>query len=275
MLVLGVDAAWTYKNPSGIALVKWSKSDKCQLVALARSYDEFLVVDGATRINWFKKVSGSRPDMGKLLNHACSIGGGKMSVVALDIPLSPSPITGRRVADNEVSRVYGGLGAGTHSPTAETPGELSSYLFRSLVNLGFTWAGEDGVKHLSNGGIFLETYPHPAIIEMLNLNYRLPYKISRVKRYWPELPSSERRALLINNVDTLQNGLASNIKSLSGILSDVESLNQYPRWVLTDYENVLDALVCAWVGCLYLAGNATVYGDPVSAIWLPLPSSSS
>ncbi len=144
MLVLGVDAAWTYKNPSGIALVKWSKSEKPQLVALARSYDEFLVVDGTGRIDWLEKVFGSRPDMSKILNHACSIGGDKVSVIALDIPLSPRPITGRRVADNKVSSKYGGLGAGTHTPSAERPGELSGYLFESLVNLGFAWAGEDG-----------------------------------------------------------------------------------------------------------------------------------
>jgi predicted RNase H-like nuclease len=275
VLVLGVDAAWTCKNPSGIALVKWSKREKHQLVALARSYDEFLVLDGSSRIDWLEKVSGSRPDMSKILNHACSIGGNKVSVIALDIPLSPKPITGRRVADNKISSKYGGLGAGTHTPSAERPSELSGYLFESLVSLDFTWAGKDGDKYIGEGGIFLETYPHPAIIEMLNLSYRLPYKASKVRKYWPELPSSERWVLLINHMETLRDGLASNIKGLSGILPDVESLNQYPRWVLTDYENVLDALVCAWVGCQYLAGNATVHGDSESAIWLPSPSSNS
>jgi hypothetical protein len=33
----------------------------------------------------------------------------------------------------------------------------------------------------------------------------------------------------------------------------------------------IDALVCAWVGMKYLAGEAVAYGDETAAIWVPTP----
>jgi hypothetical protein len=35
------------------------------------------------------------------------------------------------------------------------------------------------------------------------------------------------------------------------------------------YEDSLDALVCAWVGVKYLAGDAVPYGNDIAAIWVP------
>jgi predicted RNase H-like nuclease len=40
--VLGIDAAWTEKQPSGIAVLKYNKDSKHELVKLSRSYNEFL-----------------------------------------------------------------------------------------------------------------------------------------------------------------------------------------------------------------------------------------
>jgi len=38
---------------------------------------------------------------------------------------------------------------------------------------------------------------------------------------------------------------------------------------LKRYEDALDALVCAWVGSRFLAGEAMAFGDADSAIWAP------
>lgn len=38
---------------------------------------------------------------------------------------------------------------------------------------------------------------------------------------------------------------------------------------LKRYEDVLDALVCAWVATHYANGAATAYGDNTAAIWVP------
>jgi len=38
---------------------------------------------------------------------------------------------------------------------------------------------------------------------------------------------------------------------------------------LKAFEDVLDAIVCAWVGACALEGCARPFGDEVSAIWIP------
>jgi len=38
---------------------------------------------------------------------------------------------------------------------------------------------------------------------------------------------------------------------------------------LKETEDRIDALVCAWVGSLYLDGQAIPLGDATSAIWIP------
>jgi hypothetical protein len=45
------------------------------------------------------------------------------------------------------------------------------------------------------------------------------------------------------------------------------------RWTLSGLkpaEDVLDAIVSAWVGIAALAGAAEAFGDEVSAIWVPV-----
>ncbi len=38
---------------------------------------------------------------------------------------------------------------------------------------------------------------------------------------------------------------------------------------LKAFEDILDAVVCAWVGACALEGRARPFGDEVSAIWFP------
>jgi predicted RNase H-like nuclease len=43
----------------------------------------------------------------------------------------------------------------------------------------------------------LEVYPHPALLSLLNLSERLPYKMSKSRKYWPDLSRHERYARLL------------------------------------------------------------------------------
>jgi predicted RNase H-like nuclease len=40
-------------------------------------------------------------------------------------------------------------------------------------------------------------------------------------------------------------------------------------FALKAYEDMIDAVVCAWVGVAVLERRATAYGDADSAIWVP------
>ena len=104
--ILGADAAWSDKNPSGVALLKLSHNSVPGLIKAGRSYDEFCDNEKIVRQN---RVKGS-----------------------LDILLSPSPITHRRKADQDISHEYGKKKASTHSPSPERPGAIAINIFKQL-----------------------------------------------------------------------------------------------------------------------------------------------
>ena len=57
---------------------------------------------------------------------------------------------------------------------------------------------------------------------------------------------------------------------ISGVASVFKSLEPYASGIeLKAYEDMLDAIVCAWVGMCGLEGRAKPFGDPHSAIWVP------
>ena len=110
------------------------------------------------------------------------------------MPLSLQAITGRRPADNHVSRVFGARKCGTHSPSADRPGQLADELARSFATHGFALATTATVPGAP--GRLLEVYPHPALLALLDARERVPYKVGRTRTYWPlPLRSSDELTL--------------------------------------------------------------------------------
>lgn len=180
--ILGIDAAWTAHHPSGVALVKIPARGQPQLLHVARSYEEFCQLASGDKIDWTARVRGSAPDIPTMLAVCQKICGALPNVVALDIPLSPQPINGRRSADRLVTKNYIARKAGTHSPTAQRPGPISLRLFEQFTRSNFEWQhAEVSSPQKKNSRIFIEVYPHPAIIELLGLPERLKYKVSKLK----------------------------------------------------------------------------------------------
>jgi len=64
--VLGIDAAWTAHQPSGVALVQHT-SEGWQCLALAPSYNAFLAQAAGQPPDRTQKSAGSRPDPQALL----------------------------------------------------------------------------------------------------------------------------------------------------------------------------------------------------------------
>lgn len=87
---------WTGRQPSGIALLCCENGSKPRIVKAGRSYEEFCSADA---LNWHEMPGGSLPSFPSIID-TCDGMGSKVDIVALDIPLSPSPITARREADN-------------------------------------------------------------------------------------------------------------------------------------------------------------------------------
>ena len=236
--VLGIDAAWTETQPSGVALAVEAKGG-WQLAALEASYDRFLArAKGAAPDE--TRPGGSRPNAAELLAAAQTICGGPVDLIAIDMPLSRRPITGRRAADRLVSERYGGMAAATHSPSADRPGAISDKLRAEFEAEGYALCTAPPAQGL------IEVYPHPALIEFLKAERRLEYKAGKTGVYWPALSLDERhlnlRAVWARIVLALE-------RRIGGVAEAMPSpLDATRGWRLKAYEDRLDAVVCAAVG---------------------------
>ena len=237
----------------------WKEGKKPQVLRLARSYEEFL----SGEIRWKEKAVSSAPRLDKIIQQLGKI----PKVVALDIPLSPEPITGYREADRQITRRYSRMGAAVHSPTKDRPGKIAEMLYQQLTGSGIYWAGV-GAK--PDRPYFMEVYPHVTIIEMLGLNYRLPYKVQKKGQYWKDEVPEERYHKSIRQLNFLKKGLEAELqKPLDEFLPELQEEEKYTLHFLKSYEDLLDAIVCALTGYYFLAGKAEGLGDETSAIWIP------
>lgn len=259
--VLGIDAAWTQKQPSGVALISDDPNGGWCLVHAAPSYRSF-IARAAGPGDAEARPSGSPPVAAELLNAARLIGGESVGVVAIDMPLARSPIASRRVSDNAVSKAYGGRKCGTHTPNLERPGLISDRL-RS----GFEAAGYPLRTRRFEGHGLIEVYPHPALVELAQARERLPYKAGKLRTYWPDAPPIVRKNRLREQWSEIVRLLETEV---AGVAAALPLPGPEATGVqLKAFEDMLDAVVCAWVGACALETRATPFGDDDSAIWIP------
>lgn len=251
-VVLGIDAAWTNSNPSGLAIAR-KTSGRWALHSVWASYEDFLDAEMA--------------DAGQLPSRIYEMLGETPDLIAIDMPLCELPIAGRRAADQMVSQIYGARGASTHSPSAERPGSLSDKIRRDLA------LKEYHLRHAGRpDGKLAEVYPHPALIEFMRAPRRLPYKIQRSRKYWPGIPPELRRNNLISEWARILDALALRLPGTKTALP-LPTANASVK-KLKSFEDQLDAIICAAIAIEILEGRATSYGDTNSAIWIPTPATS-
>ncbi len=263
LAVLGIDAAWTEHNASGVALVR-ANYERWECLAVSPSFADFILSADST-----EPVVKTGSELDLVVKAAVALlHGERPNVVAVDMPMSHDPITSRRVADHQVSCAFGIAGCSTHSPNVTRPGAVGKRLTQSLVDGGYslrTIAPSDG-----NTSVLIEVYPHPALLRLCHADYRLPYKVSRVRKYWPGISPPERRKNLLIQFQRIIDALSRTIDHISHLLPEPEQVKSTDG--LKAFEDMLDALVCAWVGIRYLQGDTEPYGDDSAAIWIPKPT---
>lgn len=252
--VLGIDAAWTERQPSGVALVTDAGNGWC-LVKVSASYRAFT---GEPRNGEYGRHIGSKPDPTAILAAA----GVPIDVIAIDMPLSMAPIVGRRTSDDLISSLYASRHAGTHTPSSVRPGKLSDELRVRFDGLGFPLQTES-----FSTPALIEVYPHPALIELAAAAKRLPYKHGKTGKYWPEDTPAGRRRRLFAVWEQIVVLLDARIEGVGAALP--MPAFDCRGYEMKAFEDMLDAVVCAWVGTCMLDGNAKPYGDAASAIWVP------
>jgi predicted RNase H-like nuclease len=260
---LGIDAAWTIEEPSGLALLSFETPEFCEIVRAGRSYNEFV----AGKINWSYKAIGSEPKLDVIVD-VCSQINAKPTCIAIDMPISNYSIIKRRSCENHISSHYGGKGASTHSPTPERPGQISNTYFRELVSMGYEWKTNGSTAHENS---FIEVFPHTAIIEYLKLNYRYEYKISKKNKYsgWKALTAEQRQKKLIDNLNYLVAFLSKRVENIHDYLPVLDSNKEYSANYLKGFEDLTDSVICALVGVDYLDGAVNAFGEDDGTIWVP------
>ena len=263
--ILGIDAAWTVHQPSGIALVQRTNAG-WSCLAVASSYRAFIGQASGQAWDPEQKATGSRPDPAALLEASQQLAGAELSCVSVDMPLATTPITSRRAADTAISSRFGPKGCAVHSPSAERPGALADQLRADFAALGYPLQ-TNGNKQAAPA--LIECYPHVALLALLDRNYRVPYKVSRSGKYWKadQLSRRERIERLLEQFRAIRTGLEAHIKGIPDFIpapSEVTTLAS-----LKPVEDMLDGLICAWIGIEHLQGRTVGLGDDTAAIWVP------
>lgn len=258
--VLGIDAAWTDWQPSGVALLRRNGS-KWECLRLAPSYGSF-----CEGVGWKGAISGGAADVPVLLAVAQRVSGSKPLVVAVDMPLANTRIDARRAADNAVSRAFGHCKCAVHSPTLTRPGQTGRNLHTGFTDAGYSLATQSGDPRPA----LLEVYPHVALLGLTGRAERLPYKVVKTNTYWRGCDIQERKCRLFKEWSLILEHLSSEIEGIN--LPLLENPREYSLEFLKRYEDVIDALVCAWVATRYLTKATVPLGDNSAAIWIPSTS---
>ncbi len=234
--VVGLDLAWGARARTGIAIVDASG----RLVQTA----------GA--------VSDAEIDelVGPWIAGPC--------LVAIDAPLVVRNATGRRPCEAALSRAFAPQHAGTYPSNTSLPafadgGRAAGFARRHGLDPDATkplaGPGETGQRRA------IEAFPHSATVALFHLPYVLAYK-ARQGRSLESRRAELRR--LVDLLATLEHRTPGpSLTPPDGYFAEVRSaIADAPTGAaLRRLEDPLDAVVCAYVGMLFLAGQACVVGD--------------
>ena len=236
MKLAGVDLAWQSENkPSGICFGELSG----QVIEVTDIYAAAYGIQGV---------------LSKIIENSDVQG------VAIDAPLIINNESGQRPCETEIGKMYGARGASCHTSNKILyPKAKSVDLSVSLEKEGFL--------HLEGTKWQIECYPHPAIIEIFGLDYRLLYKKGKVA---DRKIGQKRLANLIKGL--------SDSRVLSLQFGNIEIPNLNDDYIdslkgleLKSNEDALDSMLCLYIAGLHQLGvKSTVFGEvDTGYIWVP------
>ena len=94
----------------------------------------------------------------------------------------------------------------------------------------------------------------------------MPYKLSRSGKYWKaaQLTRTERIERLLGQVQTVRTGLEAHISGIPDFIpasSEVTTLTS-----LKPVKDMLDGLICAWIGIEHLTERTAGLGNDIATI---------
>jgi predicted RNase H-like nuclease len=177
---------------------------------------------------------------------------GRLGVVAVDAPLVVPNETGQRLPERLIGRAFGGFGASAHTSNRRRFAGDAPRAMRLAQRFG--WAVDPAASSDGPAAVCIEVYPHPAMVGLFALPYRLDYKKGHGTRR--------------------QRGFTALLEHLRAIRQ--LALDEHPRWTelaetvadprpgdLNRVEDELDAILCAHLAWLWHHERAAleVYGN--------------
>ncbi|WP_414542159.1 DUF429 domain-containing protein [Nostoc sp. CCY0012] len=212
MKFIGIDLGWK-SQPSGLCCLELI-AGKLQILDLDRQ--EFI----ADILTWIEqKVQPDEP-----------------AIIGVDAPTLIPNATGSRLPDKLTHKYFGKYHAGCYPANQNLPfAERTINFGLELERRGFAHAPEIDPQKL--GRYQIEVFPHPAIVNLFNLERILKYKKGRL---------SERRLELIklyNFIVEILPTLEPPLRLCSSLSSEIPSTGA----ALKATEDKLDSLICAYV----------------------------
>jgi predicted RNase H-like nuclease len=216
---IGVDLAWkTESNHSGIAVLVGDER-QVQLRALAEG-----LVSMAGVVDFIESHSNAD------------------SVVAVDAPLVVKNAKGQRPCETLISEAFSQYHAGCHtSNTAKLYADTGMKLVNALSPYEFVHDFNVATAKQRTGRWLFEVYPHPAMVRLFGLPKIIRYKKGSVAQKRLGL------GILRCNLGNLAGGSTALI--MTRLLSELleRDLDAFRGKALKDYEDILDALFCAYL----------------------------
>jgi predicted RNase H-like nuclease len=219
MRFIGLDLAWSWRNPTGGAVIA-GDANSGQLIAtsLLHSDDEIIA--------FVQQQAGDGP-----------------ALVAIDAPLSVPNRTGRRPAEVEITRMFARYHAGAHPVNRsrqERDGVVrgEALLERLLAN-GFTHQTEVVAQRPVRQ--IVEVYTHPAIVAIFELERILRYKARPNRTHEERLAAFSAYQAKLRSLSSADPALHNTEKLLA------VDVRQLIKARLKDYEDILDGLMCAYI----------------------------
>ncbi|MBT1444871.1 DUF429 domain-containing protein [Shewanella sp. JM162201] len=220
--LMGLDLSWQGGNCSGLATgtLQGSVLNLDELTVKVFSPEELL-----------SKVEAARP-----------------TGIAIDAPLIINNHSSNRDCERLIGQHYGSRGASCHTSNLTLfPDALGVRLSKALLSQGY--------NHLAGPRWQIECYPHPALIEIFNLPYRLGYKKGKV---------AERRVgqiKLANHICSLttRTDLTLSLPATLTAWIDPERINSLRGQALKHNEDGLDAIICLYIAARHQLGLTKVF----------------
>ncbi|HEX2913086.1 MAG TPA: DUF429 domain-containing protein [Chloroflexia bacterium] len=231
-LFIGLDLAWSARNNTAGALLIWSEENARAELADSRAN----LGSNDVIISWLHNVTGDT----------------QPALLAIDAPLVVPNESGARSGDLELSRLFRAYQAGTHPANrtllgryGQPPGDIRGETLAACLRQELNFEQNPYLEARASVRCCFECYPHSAMVVLFGLTTTLKYKRKLRGQ------DNDRFAAFA----AFQQHLSDLSRAEPPLYIPPEILGRETRQLrgesLKSYEDLLDAIVCAYVAFYY------------------------